>query len=226
MNSCLRDGLSACGLCCISLSPMSGDLCLLWEMGLLGTWLPSVLGSERPDWHPGEVTRHSLCHSHAGPGWVLSSLGVGSSCPSGAASVCCCTWHRGFGTQPGRGSGPQLWSWVLCYPAPPDSRVIGRHGAVANDGARNGPAPWTPCHPEGTSHPTLSSRDPNTIFRGNSLTSKCIDETMKLAGMQYLHVTLKPTIEEVSGHPPRGPQGEASRGPTSRAPVEDRNGCP
>lgn len=43
----------------------------------------------------------------------------------------------------------------------------------------------------------LFSRDPNTIFRGNSLTSKCIDETMKLAGMHYLHVTLKPTIEEV-----------------------------
>ncbi|KAG8505441.1 Ras GTPase-activating protein 3 [Galemys pyrenaicus] len=41
------------------------------------------------------------------------------------------------------------------------------------------------------------SRDPNTIFRGNSLTSKCIDETMKLAGMQYLHLTLKPAIEEI-----------------------------
>uniref|UniRef100_A0A4W3IQ56 Ras-GAP domain-containing protein n=1 Tax=Callorhinchus milii TaxID=7868 RepID=A0A4W3IQ56_CALMI len=39
-------------------------------------------------------------------------------------------------------------------------------------------------------------RDPNTIFRGNSLTSKCIDETMKLAGMHYLQVTLKPVIDE------------------------------
>lgn len=48
---------------------------------------------------------------------------------------------------------------------------------------------------------TLFYRDPNTIFRGNSLTSKCIDETMKLAGMHYLHVTLKPAIEEVSGGP-------------------------
>lgn len=47
----------------------------------------------------------------------------------------------------------------------------------------------------------LFSRDPNTIFRGNSLTSKCIDETMKLAGMHYLHVTLKPTIEEVGRVP-------------------------
>lgn len=54
----------------------------------------------------------------------------------------------------------------------------------------------------------LSSRDPNTIFRGNSLTSKCIDETMKLAGMHYLHVTLKPTIEEVR----RGPQGPRDTG--------------
>lgn len=41
-------------------------------------------------------------------------------------------------------------------------------------------------------------RDPNTIFRGNSLTSKCIDETMKLAGKHYLQVTLKPIIDEVS----------------------------
>uniref|UniRef100_A0A8C9WSG3 RAS p21 protein activator 3 n=1 Tax=Scleropages formosus TaxID=113540 RepID=A0A8C9WSG3_SCLFO len=42
------------------------------------------------------------------------------------------------------------------------------------------------------------TQDPNTIFRGNSLTSKCIDETMKLAGMHYLQVTLKPIIDEVS----------------------------
>uniref|UniRef100_A0A5F8G7C9 Ras GTPase-activating protein 3 n=1 Tax=Monodelphis domestica TaxID=13616 RepID=A0A5F8G7C9_MONDO len=41
------------------------------------------------------------------------------------------------------------------------------------------------------------TQDPNTIFRGNSLTSKCIDETMKLAGMHYLQVTLKPIIEEI-----------------------------
>ncbi|MBN3281839.1 RASA3 protein, partial [Polyodon spathula] len=42
--------------------------------------------------------------------------------------------------------------------------------------------------------------DPNTIFRGNSLTSKCIDETMKLAGMHYLQVTLKPIIDEICGN--------------------------
>ncbi|XP_069746537.1 ras GTPase-activating protein 3 isoform X3 [Narcine bancroftii] len=39
--------------------------------------------------------------------------------------------------------------------------------------------------------------DPNTIFRGNSLTSKCIDETMKLAGRHYLQVTLKPVVDEI-----------------------------
>uniref|UniRef100_A0A6Q2Z1U8 RAS p21 protein activator 3 n=1 Tax=Esox lucius TaxID=8010 RepID=A0A6Q2Z1U8_ESOLU len=45
------------------------------------------------------------------------------------------------------------------------------------------------------------TQDPNTIFRGNSLTSKCIDETMKLAGNHYLQVTLKPIIDEVqNGH--------------------------
>ncbi|XP_073446621.1 ras GTPase-activating protein 3 [Dendrobates tinctorius] len=41
------------------------------------------------------------------------------------------------------------------------------------------------------------TQDPNTIFRGNSLTSKCIDESMKLAGMHYLQVTLKPIIDEI-----------------------------
>ncbi|XP_043927049.1 ras GTPase-activating protein 3 isoform X2 [Protopterus annectens] len=41
------------------------------------------------------------------------------------------------------------------------------------------------------------TQDPNTIFRGNSLTSKCIDEMMKLAGMHYLRVTLKPIIDEI-----------------------------
>uniref|UniRef100_A0A6Q2YPM9 RAS p21 protein activator 3 n=1 Tax=Esox lucius TaxID=8010 RepID=A0A6Q2YPM9_ESOLU len=41
------------------------------------------------------------------------------------------------------------------------------------------------------------TQDPNTIFRGNSLTSKCIDETMKLAGNHYLQVTLKPIIDEI-----------------------------
>lgn len=37
--------------------------------------------------------------------------------------------------------------------------------------------------------------DPNTIFRGNTLVSKCMDEFMKLAGMHYLHQTLRSTLE-------------------------------
>lgn len=71
--------------------------------------------------------------------------------------------------------------------------MLHRQGRDSSQGGLT--APWTP------RYPPLISRDPNTIFRGNSLTSKCIDETMKLAGMHYLHVTLKPTIEEVQGTP-------------------------
>ncbi|CAG9864398.1 unnamed protein product [Phyllotreta striolata] len=37
--------------------------------------------------------------------------------------------------------------------------------------------------------------DPTTIFRGNTLVSKMMDETMKLVGLQYLHKTLRPTLE-------------------------------
>lgn len=40
-------------------------------------------------------------------------------------------------------------------------------------------------------------RDVNTIFRGNSLVSKCIDELMKLVGIRYLHETLKGCVETV-----------------------------
>lgn len=39
--------------------------------------------------------------------------------------------------------------------------------------------------------------DVNTIFRGNSLVSKCIDELMKLVGIRYLHDTLKNCVEIV-----------------------------
>lgn len=39
--------------------------------------------------------------------------------------------------------------------------------------------------------------DVNTIFRGNSLVSKCIDELMKIVGIRYLHDTLKDCIETV-----------------------------
>ncbi len=40
-------------------------------------------------------------------------------------------------------------------------------------------------------------RDPNTIFRGNTLASKCIDELMKLVGLHYLHDTLKDILDVV-----------------------------
>ena len=43
----------------------------------------------------------------------------------------------------------------------------------------------------------MFSSDSNTLFRGNSLVTKAIDEFMKLAGMQYLHDTLKCLIDEV-----------------------------
>ena len=42
-------------------------------------------------------------------------------------------------------------------------------------------------------------RDPNTLFRGNSLLSKLVDELMKLVGLPYLHDTLKVFIDKVSG---------------------------
>uniref|UniRef100_UPI00358FE584 ras GTPase-activating protein 3-like isoform X2 n=1 Tax=Myxine glutinosa TaxID=7769 RepID=UPI00358FE584 len=37
--------------------------------------------------------------------------------------------------------------------------------------------------------------DANTIFRGNSLASKCIDEVMKQTGIPYLQLTLKPVVD-------------------------------
>lgn len=39
--------------------------------------------------------------------------------------------------------------------------------------------------------------DVNTIFRGNTLVSKLMDEVMKLIGVRYLHETLKPLIEKI-----------------------------
>ena len=47
------------------------------------------------------------------------------------------------------------------------------------------------------SFPTYS--DPNTLFRGNSLASKVIDEFMKLVGRSYLQCTLQACIDEVGG---------------------------
>ncbi|XP_071950386.1 ras GTPase-activating protein 3-like isoform X2 [Antedon mediterranea] len=46
-------------------------------------------------------------------------------------------------------------------------------------------------------HEISQTADANTIFRGNSLGSKCIDEYMKLEGMHYLYDTLKVNIDEI-----------------------------
>lgn len=43
-------------------------------------------------------------------------------------------------------------------------------------------------------------REANTIFRGNSLATRCIDDMMKIVGRSYLIVTLKPVLNEVSRH--------------------------
>lgn len=39
--------------------------------------------------------------------------------------------------------------------------------------------------------------DPNTLFRGNSLVSKLIDESMKVVGQSYLQRTLQSCIDEI-----------------------------
>lgn len=109
-----------------------------------------------------------------------------------------------------RGSGPpaaKCLAWSCALPKAPGDRclrmsvflhLVGGH-------SRTHSASFSTYYMRRQKPPLmLFSRDPNTIFRGNSLTSKCIDETMKLAGMHYLHVTLKPTIEEV-GLGPCGP---------------------
>uniref|UniRef100_A0A3Q3WI15 Uncharacterized protein n=1 Tax=Mola mola TaxID=94237 RepID=A0A3Q3WI15_MOLML len=41
-----------------------------------------------------------------------------------------------------------------------------------------------------------NTQEANTIFRGNSLATRCIDDMMKIVGKNYLAVTLKPVIDE------------------------------
>ncbi|XP_071484024.1 ras GTPase-activating protein 3-like [Diadema antillarum] len=46
-------------------------------------------------------------------------------------------------------------------------------------------------------HEISQTADPHTIFRGNSLASKCIDEFMRLQGLHYLHDVLKGVVDEI-----------------------------
>ncbi|XP_068236209.1 ras GTPase-activating protein 3 [Palaemon carinicauda] len=46
-------------------------------------------------------------------------------------------------------------------------------------------------------HEMSKITDTNTIFRGNTLVSKCIDELMKLVGHHYLRTTLKSTLDMI-----------------------------
>uniref|UniRef100_A0AAR2IK30 RAS p21 protein activator 2 n=1 Tax=Pygocentrus nattereri TaxID=42514 RepID=A0AAR2IK30_PYGNA len=42
-----------------------------------------------------------------------------------------------------------------------------------------------------------NTQEANTIFRGNSLATRCIDDMMKMVGRNYLTVTLKPVLDEI-----------------------------
>ncbi|XP_056622421.1 ras GTPase-activating protein 2 isoform X1 [Triplophysa dalaica] len=42
-----------------------------------------------------------------------------------------------------------------------------------------------------------NTQEANTIFRGNSLATRCIDDMMKIVGRSYLIVTLKPVLNEI-----------------------------
>ncbi|NWX82036.1 RASA2 protein, partial [Nothoprocta ornata] len=42
------------------------------------------------------------------------------------------------------------------------------------------------------------TQEANTVFRGNTLATRCVDEMMKIVGRHYLKVTLKPVLDEVS----------------------------
>jgi hypothetical protein len=46
-------------------------------------------------------------------------------------------------------------------------------------------------------HEVKTCKDPNTIFRGNTLTSKSLDTYMKVVGHDYLISVLKETLDDV-----------------------------
>ncbi|XP_061492867.1 ras GTPase-activating protein 2 isoform X1 [Rhineura floridana] len=45
------------------------------------------------------------------------------------------------------------------------------------------------------------TQEANTIFRGNSSATRCLDEMMKIVGKHYLKVTLKPILDEICENP-------------------------
>ncbi|KAL8187813.1 UNVERIFIED_CONTAM: Ras GTPase-activating protein 2 [Gekko kuhli] len=45
------------------------------------------------------------------------------------------------------------------------------------------------------------TQEANTIFRGNSSVTRCLDEMMKIVGKHYLKVTLKPVLDEICDNP-------------------------
>ncbi|KAK2538309.1 Rasa2 [Columba guinea] len=45
------------------------------------------------------------------------------------------------------------------------------------------------------------TQEANTVFRGNTLATRCVDEMMKIVGKHYLKVTLKPVIDEICESP-------------------------
>jgi len=46
-------------------------------------------------------------------------------------------------------------------------------------------------------HEISNLTDPTTIFRGNTLVSKMMDEAMRLSGLHYLHQTLRPVLSQI-----------------------------
>ncbi|XP_026988385.1 ras GTPase-activating protein 2 isoform X2 [Tachysurus fulvidraco] len=42
-----------------------------------------------------------------------------------------------------------------------------------------------------------NTQEANTIFRGNCMATRCIDDTMKMVGRNYLNITLKPVLDEI-----------------------------
>lgn len=46
-------------------------------------------------------------------------------------------------------------------------------------------------------HEISKLTDPTTIFRGNTLVSKMMDEAMRLSGLHYLHSTLRPILDAI-----------------------------